>query len=82
VPDGLPRAANEQAIFESRDLNIEAVEPERRSVQRLFSLPFVRFVGAHTGCSCGFPSIRADAPVEHFDGMFCDDEYREADLRA
>ena len=57
------------------------MEPERHSVQRLFSLPFVRFVGAHTGCSCGFPSIRADESVEYFDGIWDADD-RQADLKS
>ena len=74
--------AREQSTFESSDLNIEPVEAESNGVGRVFALPFVRFVGAHTGCSCGFPSIAAEQPVEYFDGMFGDTEGREADIES
>jgi hypothetical protein len=31
-------------------------------------LPHVRFIGAHTGCSCGFPSVIAEEPFEYYEG--------------
>ena len=72
----------EQPTFESNDLNIEPVEAKRSAVSRMFALPFVRFVGAHTGCSCGFPSVVAEEPLEYFDGMFLDSERRIPDLES
>ena len=74
--------AREQPTFDVDDLNIQAIEPERTHVQRLFSLPFVRFVGAHTGCSCGFPSIGADEPIEYYEEMFPGGEQRRADVNS
>lgn len=74
--------AREQPTFDSTDLNIEPVEAERNLVSRLFTLPFIRFVGAHTGCSCGFPSIVAEQPVEYFDGIFLDGDARASDVRS
>ena len=29
----------------------------------------IRFIGAHTRCSCGFPSVSAEQPIEYYDGM-------------
>ena len=74
--------AHEQPTFESADLNIEPVETERSIVLRRLALPFVRFVGAHTGCSCGFPSVKAEEPFEYFDGMFLDAETRVSDVQS
>jgi hypothetical protein len=54
----------------SPDLGVEEVEPSREAVRQWFSLPVVRFVGAHTGCSCGFPYVTAEEPIEYWDGMF------------
>jgi hypothetical protein len=61
-------------------IHVDLVEPERKDVRKWFSLPEVRFVGAHTGCSCGFPSVQAHQPVEYYDGIFDGDEDREKDL--
>lgn len=67
--------AGEQTTYESSDLYIQAVEATN-PVHRVFSLPFVRLAGAHTGCSCGFPSVIAEQPIDYFDGMFWDSEDR------
>ena len=66
----------------SADLSIESVDPSRENVKRLFSQPAVRFVGAHTGCSCGFPSIMAESPLEYYEGMPFESDDRAADLRS
>jgi hypothetical protein len=58
------------------DLRIEPVEPDRRAVQQWFSLPSVQFVGAHTGCSCGFPHVSAESPIEYWEGMWSDSDAR------
>jgi hypothetical protein len=67
---------------ESLSLYIEAVEIERVEVEKWFSLPHVRFVGAHTGCSCGFPYVVAEEPIEYFDGMLEDKDDRSKDLES
>ena len=72
----------DQPLRESPDLRVEDVEDSRATVRQWFSLPTVRFIGAHTGCSCGFPSVIADQPVDYFEGMFNDDEERQADLNS
>jgi hypothetical protein len=64
------------------DLRIEEVAAPRQAVERWLSLPYVHFIGAHTGCSCGFPSVSADVPIEFFPGMFDENPDREADLRS
>src|SRR5688500_1721859 len=66
----------------SADLRIEEVTPAGDSVRQWFSLPHVHFVGAHTGCSCGFPSVTAEVPIGFFAGMFDDHPDRAADLRS
>jgi hypothetical protein len=58
---------------------VEDVEESRQAVRQWFTLPAVRFVGAHTGCSCGFPHVIAEEPISYYDGMFSDTD-READL--
>lgn len=72
----------DQPLRNSPELSVEEIEGSREAVRQWFSLPTVRFVGAHTGCSCGFPSVMAEEPVEYFDGIFHDDENREADLHS
>ena len=47
----------ELPLLSSPDLKVEQVEPVRQVVRQWFSQPVVHFVGAHTGCSCGFPSV-------------------------
>ena len=74
--------SNDQPLQSSAELSVQEVEASREAVRQWFSLPIVRFIGAHTGCSCGFPSVTADEPVEYFDGMFRDAEDREEDLRS
>ena len=62
------------------DLRIEEVAVE--AVLQWFSLPHIHFIGAHTGCSCGFPSVTADVPIEFYPGMLEGNPEREADLRS
>lgn len=61
-------------------LTVENVPSERQAIQQWLSLPTIRFVGAHTGCSCGFPSVRGEQPIEYYDGLFDNSEDREKDL--
>lgn len=42
----------------------------------------MKFIGAHTGCSCGFPSVTAESPIDYFDGMPLESQDRGADLRS
>jgi hypothetical protein len=51
-------------------------------VRQWFSLPHVCFVGAHTGCSCGFPHVVAEEPIEYWEGMFDEGEDRQNNLRS
>jgi hypothetical protein len=68
-------------VRSSPELSVEEVEPSREAVRDWFSLPVVRFIGAHTGCSCGFPHVVAEEPIEYWDGMF-DGQNRDADLES
>jgi hypothetical protein len=45
-------------------------------------LPTIRFIGAHTGCSCGFPYVVAEEPTEYWDGLFDSGDGRDAHLRS
>ena len=72
----------DQPVRSSPELSAEEVEPSRAVVRKWFSLPTVRFIGAHTGCSCGFPSVSADEPVEYYAGMFDSLPDRQADLHS
>lgn len=75
-------SARELPLESSPVLTVEQVADARAAVTQWFSHPQVRFVGAHTGCSCGFPSVTADVPIEYFDGMRLDSDDRAADLRS
>jgi hypothetical protein len=70
----------EQPLRSAPELSVEEVERSREAVRQWLSLPTVRFIGAHTGCSCGFPSVTAEEPIEYWEGMFHNDENRQADL--
>jgi hypothetical protein len=72
--------AGDQPLRSSTELSVEEVESSRTSVRQWFSLPTVRFIGAHTGCSCGFPSVIAEEPIEYYDGIFDTTEDRSADF--
>jgi hypothetical protein len=72
--------AGDQPLRSSTELSVEEVESSRASVHQWFSLPTVRFIGAHTGCSCGFPSVIAEEPIEYYEGIFDTTEDRSADL--
>jgi len=74
--------ARELPLTSSPDLNIEPVGEARQRVNQWFSQSAVRFVGAHTGCSCGFPSVVAESPIEHYEGMPLESDNRAADLRS
>jgi hypothetical protein len=74
--------ACELPLGSTPDLRVESVDASRAVVTRWFSHPAVRFVGAHTGCSCGFPSVIADTPLEFYEGMPLDSDTRAADLRS
>ena len=59
-----PGHAIKELLIEEEGFGIEAVQTEmdralREAVIQWFTLPTVRFIGAHTGCSCGFPSVIA-----------------------
>ena len=72
----------ELPLYSSVDLKIENVGVSREGVKRWFAQPAVRFVGAHTGCSCGFPSVLSESPIEYYEGMSLQSDDREADLRS
>jgi len=54
---------DEQPLLNAPELSVEAVAPKAEAVRQWFSLPVIRFVGAYTGCSCGFHSVIAEAPI-------------------
>ena len=72
--------AGDQPLRSSPELRVEEVESARTTVRQWFSLPTVRFIGAHTGCSCGFPSVIAQEPIEYYEGIFDTSEERASDL--
>ena len=69
-------------LISSADLRVENVDEARQGVKQWFSSPAVRFVGAHTGCSCGFPSVIAESPIVYYEGMPLQSDDRVADLRS
>ncbi len=67
--------------FADADLRVEPLGPSNVAVRASFTQPSVQYVGAHTGCGCGFPHVLAETPIEYFEGMFGDED-READVRS
>jgi hypothetical protein len=65
---------------EGPEIHVESVNADRAVVQQWFSLPEIQYVGAHTGCSCGFPSVVADEPIAYYDGFFDEMDDRANDL--
>jgi len=74
--------SGDQPLQSAPDLTVEEVESSRTAVQQWFTLPIVRFIGAFTGCSCGFPSVIAEELIEYFDGMLDGHPDLEAQLRS
>jgi len=73
----------DQPYVETDLLNVEDVDPSRMAVRQWLSLPVTRFVGAHTGCSCGFRSIVATEPIAYDAHTFNEGEPDEsAEARA
>lgn len=72
--------AHDVPLRRATDLSVEEIEPERRAIQQWFSYPHVRYIGSHTGCSCGFPSVVAEQPVQYYNGFFDDAQNREKAL--
>jgi hypothetical protein len=64
--------AEELPPTSSPDMSIEDVDESRRAVTQWFSQPHVGFIGAHGSCSCGFPSVVAESPIEYYEGMSID----------
>jgi hypothetical protein len=62
------------------ELHLGPAEDTR--VSAWFTQPVVQFVGAHGGCSCGFPTVVAEAVITHFDGLWAPDADRTDDLRS
>ena len=72
----------EPALIATPHLTVERMSPDCEQVRQWFSLPQVCFVGAHTGCSCGFPHVVAEEPIEYWEGMFDDSDDRQNDRRS
>lgn len=72
--------ADEPPRIETPQLRVDDVDSRGAAVRQWFTLPVVSFVGAHTGCSCGFPSFGAEQPFEFYQGIFDGQDEREADL--
>ena len=70
-------ASEPVAELETEDLTIERLRSGSEPVARHFAFSHLYFVGAHTGCSCGFPSVMAEGPVTYFEGMFDDEDEEE-----
>jgi len=73
---------DEQPLWKSSELSVEAIEAAAEPVRRWFSLPVVRFIGADTGCSCGFRYVVAEEPIEYWEGMFEELDQKQDSTRA
>ena len=57
-----------------------ALELAPSSVRQWFSTRHIYFVPAIGECSCAFPHVSAEEPIAYFDGIFDDDDDRDAQL--
>ena len=74
-------SASEIPLYESPEISVQVVSDSEKGVGRLFTLHHIRYIGAHGGCSCGFPHVIAEQPVEWHEGFFeSEDEDRSKDL--
>jgi hypothetical protein len=73
---------DEQPLRMSPELTVQTVKPAAESVRQWFSLPLVRFIGADTGCSCGFRHVIAEEPIEYWEGMFDDADAKQGSMHA
>ena len=72
----------EEPLQNTPDLSVEDLGSTGEAVRRWLSLPNVRFVGAHTGCSSGFRHIIAEEEIEYYERMLGDPEDHEASIRS
>jgi hypothetical protein len=75
-------AGEEIPLHTSTHLSVQPVEPSREGISRWFSLPCVRHIGSHTGCSCGFPLVQSKHPTLYFDRFVRHTGDRHATLRS
>jgi hypothetical protein len=73
---------NEIPLVDEEYIHVEAVPANEKQVEQWFDCRCVYFVGSHLGCSCGFPSVSADKPVEYRDGMFKANPNHADDLKS
>jgi hypothetical protein len=53
-------------------ISVESLNADQEAVRKILPEPNVYFLGSHSGCSCGFPSVIAESPIDYYDGMFDD----------
>ncbi len=62
-------------------ISVEPLNSNQVGVRECLPEPNVYFIGSNSECSCGFPSVIAESPVEYYDGLFDDpDSERDDDL--
>src|SRR5262245_11582393 len=64
------------------DLTVRSADRSGLGVAKWFAHPVIQVIGAHTGCSCGFPSVISKTPIEFYEGLWDETEDRAADLRS
>ena len=74
-------AVRDHPVDSPPTFSIEEIAPIAEPVRQWFSLPVIRYIGTHTGCSCGFRHVVAAEPVEYWEGMFEYDDADEEDRR-
>jgi hypothetical protein len=69
----------ELRLRQSPSLSLEVLSEKVEAVREHVGREYVYFVGAHTGCSCGFPHVKAEEEFQYYDGMFEDEGPSRAD---
>jgi hypothetical protein len=69
----------ELALLRTQNISVEETE-NIEQVKRIVAMPHCYLIGSHTSCSCGFPSVMAEEPIDYYEGMFQADDDRLLDL--
>jgi|GEM_PF-1789627 hypothetical protein len=67
-------------LREGPSLSVRPLPQDGLAILTLLKTRSAYHIGSHTGCSCGFPSVIAEKPMEYYEGMLDERGERAADL--
>lgn len=64
------------------DLGVEPLDEAAAAIAQWFSQPAVQFITSGHTCSCDFPHVLSETPVEYFEGLWSSGGERADELRS